>query len=175
MSWHRAIRVASLLVFAAGVGLLIHRLDRTPEQKDLTHYVEVEVPALVALEAPIQERIDRLGRAPGLKPEEARTLLVDDVIPRLIKLRKAAGDARTDTPETRQLHAEYLKVTDRLIEACRTSVRVIDDPKLSTSDGFKKVRDEFAAVRQAYVDWDEHVRQACVRHRLAPPRTREAK
>lgn len=169
MRWHRAIRVALLLVFAAGLGLLIHRLERSPEQKDLTRYVEVEVPALLAVEQPIQSRIDRLGQAPGLKPDEARALLVDDVIPRLIKLRKAAGEVRTDTDETRQLHAEYLKVTDRLIEACRTCVRVIDDPKVSTGDGLKKVRDEFAAVRQAYSDWDEHVRQACVRHRLAPP------
>ena len=27
----------AFLVFAAGVGLLLHRLQRTPEQKDLTH------------------------------------------------------------------------------------------------------------------------------------------
>jgi hypothetical protein len=174
VTWHRAIRVLSLLVFAAGIGLLIHRLERSPEQKDLTHYVEAEVPALQAAEGPIQQRIERLGKAPGLKPEEARALLVDDVIPRLIKLRKAAGDARTETQETRTLHAEYLKVTDRLIEACRTCVRVIDDPKVSTVDGFKKVQAEFAAVRQAYFDWDEHVREACVRNRLAPPAARPA-
>lgn len=172
MSWHRVIRVLLLLVFAGGIGLLIHRLERSPEQKDLTHYVEVEVPALQAAEKPILERIERLNQAPGLKPPEARALLVDDVIPRLIKLRKGAGDARTETQESKALNAEYLQVTDRLIEACRTSVRVIDDPKVSTVDGFKKVQAEFAAVRQAYVDWDEHVRQACVRHRLAPPATR---
>jgi hypothetical protein len=158
------------MVFAAGITLLLHRLSRSPEQKDLTRYVELEVPALERAEAPIQERIDRLGKAPGLKPEEARRLLVDDVIPRLIKLKKQAGDARTDTDETKQLNAEYLQVTDRLIEACRTCVRVIDDPKLSTGAGYKQVQAEFEAVRKAYQAWDEHVRQACVRHRLAPPK-----
>jgi hypothetical protein len=175
MNWHRAIRVALLGVLAGGVGLLIHRLERSPEQKDLARYVEVEVPALRAVEQPIEERIERLDHAPGLKPDEARALLVDDVIPRLIKLRKAAGEVRADTQETKELHAEYLRVTDRLIEACRTCVRVIDDPKVSTVDGFTKVRDEFAQVRQAYVDWDEHVRQACVRHRLSPPTVKPAK
>jgi hypothetical protein len=169
--WHRVVRVASLLVFAAGITLLVHRLQRSPEQKDLTHYVEVEVPALDRAETPIRERIDRLGQAPGLKPDEARRLLVDDVIPRLLKLKKLAADARTDTDETKQLNDEYLKVTDRLIEACRSSVRVIDDPKLSTGAGYKQVQAEFAAVREAYQAWDDHVRQACVRHRLAPPKS----
>lgn len=168
---HRAIRVASLIVFAGALGLLYHRVRRTPEQQDLTRYVEVEVPRLIAAEQPIQERIDRLGQAPGLKPDEARALLVDDVIPRLIRLRRQAeelsGDGRT--AETRALNDEYLQVTDRLVDACRNCVRVIDDPKLSTAAGLQQVRARFAEVRQAYQSWDEHVQQACRRHKLAPP------
>ncbi len=166
---HRVIRVGSLLVFAGACTLLYHRLKRTPEQEDLTRYVETEVPRLRAAEGPIQERIDRLGRAPGLKPEEARTLLVDDVIPRLIRLRKQAEELGGHTPELRALNDEYLKVTDTLIDACRSCVHVIDDPKLSTADGLKQVRDRFEAVRQAYRDWDAHVQEACRRHRLSPP------
>jgi hypothetical protein len=168
---HRVIRVVSLLVFAGACGLLVHRLRRTPEQNDLTRYVEVEVPRIEQSEQPIQERIDRLGQAPGLKPEEARTLLVDDVIPRLIRLRKQAEELATDkrTAEVRALADEYLKVTDRLIDACRSCVHVIDDPKLSTGDGLKQVRARFADVRSAYQDWDTHVRDACARHRLAKP------
>lgn len=168
---HRAIRVASLLVFAGALGLAWHKFRRTPEQDDLTRYVEVEVPRVTASEQPIQERIDRLGRAPGLKPDEARTLLVDDVIPRLIRLRKQAEELATDkrTVETRALTDEYLRVTDRLIDACRNCVHVIDDPKLSTAVGLAQVRARFAEVRKAYQDWDEHVQQACARHRLARP------
>ncbi|HZS38096.1 MAG TPA: hypothetical protein VFF06_14765 [Polyangia bacterium] len=173
---HRAIRIISLLVFAGACGLAWHKLRRTPEQEDLTRYVEVEVPRVTASEQPIQERIDRLGQAPGLKPDEARTLLIDDVIPRLIRLRKQAEELATDkrTREVRALADEYLKVTDRLIDACRNCVHVIDDPKLSTVEGLKQVRARFAEVRQAYQDWDAHVQQACARHRLvrpaAPPR-----
>jgi hypothetical protein len=170
MKWHRAIRVASLLVFAAGIGLLIHRVSRSPEQQDLTRYVEVEVPSMLAAEQPIQERIDRLGQAPGLKPEEARKLLVDDVIPRLLKLKKGVEQIQTRTDETRWLNDEYLKVTDQLVDACRKCVQVIDDPKLPQVEGLKQVRERFAEVRKAYAAWDEHVQQACVRHRLAKPK-----
>jgi hypothetical protein len=172
VTWQRALRLFTLLGFAAAIGLLVHRLQRSPEQRDLTRYVEVEVPALEAAEVPIRRGIDRLAQAPGLKPEEARKLLVDDVIPRLVKLRKAAAEVRTGTHETRQLNEEYLRVTDRLIEACRSCVRVIDDPKLSTAAGLAQVRNEFDEVRKAYARWDEHVREACVRHRLAPPEAR---
>ncbi len=171
MNWHRAIRLASLLVFAAALGLLIYKLKRSPEQQDLTRYVEVEVPAMLAAEQPIHERIDRLGQAPGLKPEEARKLIVDDVIPRLLKLKKGVEQIKTSTMETRQLNLEYLRVTDELIDACRKCVQVIDDPKLSTVDGLKAVRARFAEVRSAYQAWDTHVQEACVRHRLAKPVT----
>ncbi len=167
MSWHKIIRVICLLAAAGGVGLLLHRLNRTPEQKELSRYVEVEVPAVLALEAPIQDRIDRLGKAPGLKPEEARTLLVDDVIPRLIKLRKQVVDLKLETLEVKALNDEYAKVTDRLIDACRACVKVIDDPKVSTVDGMKQVKTEFAAVHDAYATWGENVKKSAARHRLA--------
>lgn len=172
MNWHRAIRFASLIAFAAGVGLLVSRLHRTDEQDDLTRYVNEDVPKLRASEQPIDERVDRLAQAPGLKPEAARTLLVDDVIPRLIRLRKQVEELPSKTPETRRLNAEYLRVTDRYIDACRACVRVIDDPKLSTADGVKQVRQRFDEVRQAYADWEAHVAEACVRNRLAKPTAR---
>ena len=74
----RVVRVLTLIAFAAACGLLLHRLRRTPEQQELSHYVQVEIPSLFSVEQPIDERIGRLNRAPGLKPEEARQLLVDD-------------------------------------------------------------------------------------------------
>jgi len=168
LSWHWAVRVVSLLVFAGAVGLLVNRLHRTPEQRELAHYVEIEIPAILSLEGPIKERIDRLGRAPGLKPEEARTLLVDDTIPRLIRLHKQVAGLTLETATVRALNDEYLAVTDRLTEACRACVRVIDDPKISTLDGMKQVRAEFTAVQAAYQAWNGHVQAACRANRLAP-------
>ncbi len=166
---NRIIRVVSLLVFGVACGLAVHRLRRTPEQQELTHYVQVDLPALFRSEEPIDERIERLGKVPGLKPPEARALLVDDVLPRLVKLRRQAEAVTLRTDEARRLNAEYLAVTDQLIDACRACVRVIDDPALPDGAGLVVVRERFADVRRAYQAWDEHVRQACVRHRLAQP------
>ncbi|MDB4965680.1 MAG: hypothetical protein JWN44_1369 [Myxococcales bacterium] len=168
---NRLIRVASLVIFAAAIGLAVHRFRRTPEQRELTHYVKAELPSLFAAEQPIEERIARLGKVPGLKPEEARALLVGDIIPRLVMLRKQAEGLQLSTLEARKLNEEYLHVTDELIDACRASVRVIDDPKLPDAVGLVVVRERFADVQRAYRAWDEHVQQACVRHRLARPAT----
>ena len=156
-------------MFAAALGLLIHRLRRTPEQQELSHYVKLEVPSLFAAEEPIDERIARLNKAPGLKPEEARALLVDDIIPRLVRLRRQAEGLELHTNEVKQLNDEYLRVTDELIDACRACVRVIDDPQLPDGAGLVVVRERFADVRRALETWDEHVRAACVRNRLAKP------
>jgi hypothetical protein len=166
---NRAVRVVCLVIFAIGCGFLLHRLRRTPEQQELSHYVQVEIPSLFSVEQPIDERIARLNRTPGLKPEEARTLLVDDVIPRLVKLRRQAEGLSLRTDETRRLNQEYLHVIDQLIDACRACVRVIDDPKLPDGAGLVLVRERFADVHRALQSWDEDVRAACVRHRLAPP------
>jgi hypothetical protein len=168
---NRAIRLVSLLVFGVACGVLLHRLHRTPEQTELTHYVQKALPSLFLNEQPINEAIERLGKAPGLKPDEARTLLVDDVIPRLVKLRKQAEAVPLQTSEARALNDEYLKVTDELIDACRSCVRVIDDPQLPDKAGLVMVREHFADVRRAYQTWDQHVREACVRHHLAQPQT----
>lgn len=165
----KIIRVVTLIVFAAACGLLLHRLRRTPEQQELTHYVQVEIPSLFSIEQPIDERIARLNRAPGLKPEEARALLVDDVIPRLLALRKQAESLQLRTGEARRLNQEYLAVVDQLVDACRACVRVIDDPKLPDGAGLVLVRERFADVHRALLAWEDDVRTTCVRHRLAKP------
>ncbi|HEX6835680.1 MAG TPA: hypothetical protein VF334_03855 [Polyangia bacterium] len=165
----KVIRVLTLIVFAAACGLLLHRLRRTPEQQELTHYVQAEIPSLFSIEQPIDERIARLNRAPGLKPEEARALLVDDVIPRLLALRKQAESLQLQTGEARRLNQEYLAAVDQLVDACRACVRVIDDPKLPDGAGLVLVRERFADVHRALLAWDEDVRTTCVRNRLAKP------
>jgi hypothetical protein len=166
---NRVIRVLTLVLFAAACGLLVHRLRRTPEQQELSHYVSVEIPSLFSVEEPIDARIARLNKAPGLKPEEARGLLVDEIIPRLVMLRRQAEGLQLKTGEARQLNQEYLGVVDQLIDACRACVRVIDDPQLPDGAGLVLVRERFADVHRALEAWDEHVRIACVRHRLAKP------
>jgi len=169
--WHVVVRVLLVVGIAASVGLLVNRARRSPEQVELTRYVELEAPALERMEAPARDALERLGggkTATGgaLSPEAARTLLVDDVIPRLLKLKKQASEYRPETAEVRALHEEYLRGTERLIEACRACVRVIDDPKLPEAEGLRTVRREFAEVRDAYAAWQEHVEAACRRHRL---------
>jgi hypothetical protein len=168
---HLVIRLAALIGFAAGLGLAYHRLHRTPEQEALQKLVEVDLPKLRVPEGEIEARVDRLNRAPGLKPDEARALLVEDVLPRLVRLKKQAEELPAPTPETRALVDEYLKVTDQLVDACRTCVRIIDDPKMSTGAGVTQVRERFSAVHAAYQAWDQHVAEACARHRLAAPPT----
>jgi hypothetical protein len=168
----RVTRVCILLAFACGLGLAVHRLRRTPEQKDLTRFVEVDVPRLRASEGPIYERLQRLDPRNGLKPEAARALLVDEITPRLIALRKQAESLRHETSETRRLIDEYLAVTDRLVDACRAAVRVIDDPELPGGAGYVVVKEHFTEVDRARQTWDEHVRAACEQHRLAPPSRR---
>jgi len=166
---NRIVRVLTLIAFAAACGLLVHRLRRTPEQQELSHYVKVEIPSLFSVEQPIDERIARLNKAPGLKPEEARALLVDDIIPRLVMLRRQADGLDFKTGEAKKLNQEYVGVIDQLVDACRACVRVIDDPQLPDGAGLVVVRERFADVHRALEAWDEHVRIACVRHRLAKP------
>jgi hypothetical protein len=165
----RLTRVCIFVAFAVGLGVAVHRLRRTPEQRDLTRFVEVEVPRLHATEQPIYERLQRLNPSHGLTAERARALLVDDVNPRLIALRKQVESLRPETQETRRLIDEYLAFLDRLVEACRATVRAIDDPDLPDGAGYLVVKAHFSEVDRARQMWDEHVRLACVQHRLAPP------
>ena len=169
MSLHRSIRVAALVVLLVGAGFAYQRFHRTEEQQALTRLVEEDLPKISAPEREINARIERLGQAPGLKPDEARALLVDDVVPRLLRLRKQVAELPRPTPETRALLDEYLRVTDELVDACRTCVHIIDDPKLSTGDGLLQVRKQFAAVHAAYQAWNQHLAEACARYKLAAP------
>ena len=160
------LRLLVLTSLAAAAGLAMHRFRRSPEQKELAHYVEVELPALQRLEAPILFNIEKLAKAPGLKPPEARILIIDELIPQLLRLRKNAEALPLSTDEVRGLHAQYLRVVDQLIEACRTCLRVIDDPSVSTTQGYGRVMEQFAAAQTARRSWQTNVAASCRRHRL---------
>jgi hypothetical protein len=165
--WHRALRLAALGGFMLGIAVLVARSGKNPVEEDLRHYVEIEVPALKRLEAPIDAQIARLDESPGLKPEEARRLLVEDSIPSLLRLKKATESVPTRTPITRALNRSYQSTTDALIEACRRAVQAIDDPNLSGPDGLKRVRAGFAEVRARTAAWQAEVHEACEHQGLA--------
>lgn len=161
--------------FVAGIALVVQRYRTTPEQDELVHYIELTVPWMRSRERPIEAQLARLDARPGPSPEEARKLLVDEVIPALLKLKKLASDYHPNTVEVRGLHEEYVRVTDRLIDAVRACVQVIDDPKLSTVESLTRVRKEFADVNAAYRTWDDHIAATCRRHRLVAPGGAETK
>jgi hypothetical protein len=166
MRVHSTIRLVGLVAICVMSGVLYTRLKRSPEQEDLTRYVELELPSLRRQESEIFERLDRLRQAPGLGPLEARALLVDDVIPRLLKLRKGLEAYRPQTRDVLALHRDYQAMTERLLEACRSCVQVIDDPTVSTADGLKRVQQEFAAVRALFSTWQAHLASTSASHRL---------
>lgn len=163
------LRLATVAMVLAGAVMGYRRLHRSPEQEELLRYVEMELPALRVQEAEVMKRLAPLSGG-GLSPEAARTLLVDDLIPRLIKLRKQSASVEARTEDMRGLRGDYLTWIDQLIEACRTSVRAIDEPAGQPAEALRRVRERFAEADRAAERWGEHVRAACVRHRLAPPR-----
>jgi hypothetical protein len=163
-----ALRLVVVILIAVTIGLAYHRFHRTPEQVELTRYIESEVPALLSVEAPIHERLDRLAR-PQTGAAEARALLVDDLIPRALKLRRLAASVDGRTRAVRDLNQEYLEATSQLIDALRACVRIIDDPTLTGPAAALLLRERFGDVRRAYEVWEDHVRRTCAQHRLVPP------
>jgi hypothetical protein len=165
--WGTRLAIGVMALVALAVGY--QRLHRSDEQVELAQYVEHEVPVLQAEESVLLGRLQPLSAVPGPSPETARKLLVDDVLPRLIALRKRASSIVTKTEVVRALRADYLAWLDRLAEACRTSVRAIDDPNADATRSAALLRQRFTEADEAAKRWNEHVRSACVQHRLAPP------
>lgn len=164
-SWlGHALLAGSLVV---GGTVAYRRVHRTDEQVELANYVERELPSLAPDEQAILDRIAQLFRPGGPRsPEEARKVLVDDVIPRLIRLRKQASSIQVSTPEARALRDEYLAWVDRLVDACRAGVRAIDDPRLPPAESLPLLRRRFADADEAQRRWREHLQAACARNRL---------
>jgi hypothetical protein len=167
---HRVIRAVLLLIAAAGVGLLSHRTRRSEEQVELTRYVERELPPLLAEEAAISDGIGGLLGERSLPPESARKRLVDELVPRLIKLRRRAEALQPSTVTVRQLAAGYLVVIDAWTEAARTGVRVDDDAKLSTEASVAQVRERVAEAARAAQEWRQRLVQTCTHHHLHAPK-----
>lgn len=166
---HRIVRALLLLVVAAGVGLALHKTRRTDDQLELTRYVEKDLPPLVAEEQSIAEALSALFVDKRLSPAAARHRLVDELNPRLIKLRRGAEALSPSTRTVRTLAAEFLRVVDAWTEAARTAVHAIDDPKLSTEAGVIAVHERLAEAAGASELFDGHLVATSRMHRLAPP------
>jgi hypothetical protein len=162
-------RLASVAMVVAGIWIAWNKFRPNEEQAELTRYVEHEVPAFLERERAVYDRLDRLSNTPGPTAAEARTLLVDDVIPRLIALRKLAESVVAHAPSLQAINAEYLAVVDKLLDACRNSVRTIDDPTVAGSDAHKGVRARFLAAGEASRAWSQHLADTCKKAGLKSP------
>ncbi len=158
-----------VLVVAGGVGLW--RFRPSPVQVDLKNYVEVERPKLRPAEDAITSRLAELSPAvhatTKLGPAEARALLVDDVLPRLVRLKSLAAEIRPATSKVQALHLEYLAVIDHLTDACRQCLHALDDEKGDPRQRWHAVQAAFAEVDRAWGAFYADVQAACVRHHLA--------
>lgn len=166
---HRAIRVASLFTLLIGLGIYGVRSQRTPEQEELRTYVEISLPLLASTETRIDQKMTQLGRVPGLPPEAARRLLVDDIIPNLLALRSQSNERKFQTLAVIGLQHAYDEVVLAQIEACRTSVRVIDNSKLDTETAMAKVKRAFADAGIKRAAWKTQLAQTCAAHGLVQP------
>lgn len=167
---HRLVRFVLLLAIAAGVGLASHRMRRSEEQIELARYVERQLPPLLDEEQAISEELSALLANKTLPAPEARKRLVDDITPRLVRLRRRAEALSPTTVTVRQLAAQYLTGIDAWTEAARTAVRAIDDPKLSTEAGVVAVRERLAEAAREARKFGEQLVQTCEHHHLAAPK-----
>ncbi len=167
----RVIRWALFVLFVVGGGLGVWRFRRSPVQVDLAHYVEVERPKLRPAEDAITGQLARLSPSANavvkLGPGEARALLVDDVLPRLVRLKTQAAEIRPATAEVQTLHEEYGQVIERLTDACRQCLHALDDVKGDPAQRWRTVQSAFAEVNRAWASYYADVQAACVRHHLA--------
>ena len=161
----RFFQLLTVLLLVAAIALAYHRFHRTPAELELRQYVEFEVPGLTAAEAPIRQGIASLLRAPGLSITQARQLLVDDLMPRLVALHKMSNPRFARSPDVQQLKAEYTAIIDRLIESCRRCIHLIDDPKADGAKQFRHFQDELQAVTEAFTAWSHHVQVVYQRKR----------
>ncbi|MFO0574898.1 MAG: hypothetical protein U1A78_12985 [Polyangia bacterium] len=164
--WFMRLGIVAMLA-TSGV-YLYQRYHRSDEQTELMRYVEVDVPALDQVQAPIVRRIESLLAARSLTAAEARRMLVDELTPDLVKLRRLAEAPlrASRTSEVTVLATEYRTIIEDLIDACRTAVRVIDDPKLGGAEGLAQVRTALRKAAERDHTWREHVAETTSRLRL---------
>src|SRR5262245_23486573 len=98
--WLVRIATVGMLLFAVVVAA---RKWRTPPgQDELMRFAELTVPAYLDEVAQAEARLDRLFSAPVPSAEEARALLVDEVMPLLIRAKKHASQVVAESPAVKE-------------------------------------------------------------------------
>ena len=88
-------RLGILGMLAVILAVLWQRYHLSDDQQELARYVEVEVPVLLRAEQPVLQRVAELLDGDFQPNEPLRRALQDDLMPQLIRLRKAAQAPRT--------------------------------------------------------------------------------
>lgn len=164
--WFMRLGIVAMLSVTAA--FLYTRYHQSAEQEELVRYVEIDLPSLDGVEGPLVQSMQALLESRTTKPEDARRMLVDELMPRLIRLRKLA-DAPVRASQqkaVKELATEYRATIDDFIEACRTAVRVIDDPKIDARVGLLQVQSAFHLAGQRSQAWRSHVAQTSANLRL---------
>jgi hypothetical protein len=165
--WFMRVGIVAMII-ATGAYLSL-RGKPSAEQEELIRYVEINIPALEYHEGPILTQLDGLLRDKSLRPESARKQLADELMPALVRLRKVADGPvqAAKTEPVRKLAEEYRESIEELINVCRTTIRVIDDPKLSDREGYRQVLDSLRRAIDRNHTWRSHVAETTDRLQLA--------
>ncbi len=155
-------RVGIIAMLAVIAVLWWRRNHQSDDQLDLIRYVEIDLPALSYVEGPVVERLNSLFEEKTRKPEEVRREIADELMPALIRLRRAAEAPQrgAQTDQVRALAGEYFAYVESLIEVGRTAIRVIDDKKLDPQEGFMQLRGSLRAAAERNSAWRRHVSEA---------------
>lgn len=161
-------RIGIVAMLIATTVYLAGRDRPSDEQAEMIRYVEINIPALEHHEAPILARIEALLRDKTLRPEDARKQIADELVPALLRLRKVADGPfeAAKTQPVKQLAEEYRQTVEELINVCRTTVRVIDDPKLGEKEGYEQVLVALRRAVQKNRAWRDHVAQTTAQLKL---------
>jgi hypothetical protein len=164
-------RIGIIAMLAVIAVLWWRRNHQDDNQLDLIRYVEIDLPALSYVEGPVVERLNALFEEKTRKPEEVRREIADELMPALIRLRKAAEAPKkgAQTDQVRALAGEYFTYVEALIEVGRTAIRVIDDKKLDPQEGFMQLRGSLRAAAEKNSAWRRHVSEASQRLGLSKP------
>lgn len=170
--WFMRIGIVAMLAVIAV--LWWRRNHQSDDQLDLIRYVEIDLPALSYVEGPVVERLNALFEEKTRKPEDVRRELADDLMPALIRLRKAAEAPKkgAKTDQVRALADEYFVYVESLIAVGRTAIRVIDDSQLNPQEGFMQLRGSLRSAAEKNSAWRRHVAAASERLGLSPPPAR---
>lgn len=154
-----AVRLLTVAMLVVGIVVLVQRARPSASQEELVRYATFTVPSYLDELARLHVLLDRLGGS-ALQPAEARTLLVDELMPALIRMRKRAEQVKTEAPAVAQSNAEYLAALDLYLEMQRAAVRTLDDPAAG-AEGARAYSGKRREADEAVRAFMAHLRERC--------------